>query len=246
MKQRYINTKMWEDSWFDQLDPTEKLFFVYLLTSPMTNIVGAYEVSKGTIGRCTGLESRVVDEILQRFTAVGKAYYIDGWVVLPNFIKHQNYKSPKIKAGIEAELQNIPDKVQRYIKIPYAYGMHTVSHSNTNTNTNGIAEETFKTNFKQPKKKSKNLLAQAKDICQLFTDHNGGSYLNTIHIEAVVGLLELHGIDRVTEVALFALSLTPKQYQVQIRKPVDLADHWPKIVDLIEAPEKESKYGIRY
>lgn len=148
-KQRYINTKIWEDSWFEQLDPTEKLFFVYLLTNPMTNIIGAYEISRGTIGKSTGLESRVVDEILSRFGTAGKAHYIKGWLVLPNFIKHQNYKSPKIRAGIEAELQNVPDDVQGYIKIPYAYGIDTLSHSNSNSNSNGIENpEPHKTFFK--------------------------------------------------------------------------------------------------
>ncbi len=125
---------------------------------------------------------------------------------------------------------------------------HQRYHSNKKTHTRREKEEEpeFKTNFKQGKKKTGNLISQAKEICQLFTEHTGGSYLNTIHIEAIVGLLEQHGIDSVRDTAQFALTLKPKEYQVQIRKPVDLADHWPKIVELMEAPAKESKYGIRY
>lgn len=133
-KQRMINTKIWEDAWFNQLDPIEKLFFIYLLTNPMTNIIGVYELSKGTIGRSTGLESRVVDEILSRFEKAGKVFYQEGWVILKNFIKHQNYKSPKIKAGIEAEMANLPQDIRKFVD--EGYGIDTLSHTNTNTNSN--------------------------------------------------------------------------------------------------------------
>lgn len=245
-KQRYINTKMWEDSWFVELDPIEKLFFIYLLTNPMTTIVGAYELSRGTIGRATGLESRVVDELLKRFGDSGKAHYINGWVVLPNFIKHQNYKSPKIRAGIEAELQNVPEEVQSYIKIPYAYGIDTVSHSNSNSNSNSngidpsLKEPTaFKTFFKQPKRKIKpgsNVISQAKQLCQLFTEYKGGDFMNKIHIDAMAGLLLIHGWDRTLEVATFALEIKPKEHQVKISNPIQLADKWAMVVELMEKP----------
>ncbi|MDQ3158791.1 MAG: hypothetical protein M3P98_01475 [bacterium] len=127
-KQRYINTKIWEDAWFSDLDQIEQLVFIYFLTNPMTNIIGAYELSKGTIGRATGLESRVVEEMLNRFEKAGKVYYVDGWVIIANFIKHQNYRSPKIQAGIENELKDIPDNVKKWIGIPYPYGIDTLSH----------------------------------------------------------------------------------------------------------------------
>ena len=135
-KQRYINTKIWEDAWFSQLDQIEQLVFIYFLTNPMTNIIGAYELSKATISRSVGLETQMLEEILRRFEVAGKIYYVNGWVVIPNFIKHQNYNSPKIQKGIEIELESTPDAVKKLLKIPYRYGIDTLSHSNTNTNTN--------------------------------------------------------------------------------------------------------------
>ena len=33
-KQRYINTKFWRDSYIEDLDPIEKLLFLYLLSNP--------------------------------------------------------------------------------------------------------------------------------------------------------------------------------------------------------------------
>ncbi len=141
---RMINTKIWEDAWFNDLDPTEKLLFVYLLTNPMTNILGAYELSKGTIGRATGLEKTVVEELLGRFERAEKVFYRNGWVIISNFIKHQNYKSPKIQAGMNKELENVPDHLVKLIKSPVKlYGMDTVSYiiTNTKANTNNEAED---------------------------------------------------------------------------------------------------------
>jgi hypothetical protein len=138
-KQRYINTKIWEDNWFSSLDQVEQLVFIYFLTNPMTNIIGAYELSKATITRSVGLDTLMLDELLKRFDEAGKVHYINGWVVLPNFIKHQNYKSPKIKKGIETELEEVPDEVKRYINIPYIYGIDTLSHL-IKYNTNIIKE----------------------------------------------------------------------------------------------------------
>lgn len=123
-KQRYINTKIWEDAWFSSLDQIEQLVFIYFLTNPMTNICGAYELSKGTIGRAVGLESLTLETILKRFEDDKKVFYRNGWVIIPNFIKHQNNSSPKIKKGIENELESVPNEIKELL----GYGIHTVSH----------------------------------------------------------------------------------------------------------------------
>lgn len=99
-------------------------------------------------------------------------------------------------------------------------------------------EAKFKTNFKQPslKKRSGHILAQVREICDMFREARGGEYYNTLNITPTVGLIQSHGIDRVREVSVAALALKPKQFQVEINKPVDLADHWGKVVELIENP----------
>ena len=130
-KQRYINTKFWEDCYISDLDPIEKLIFLYFLTNPATNIIGAYELPLKRMAVDTGIDKDMLKKILDRFEQDKKIFYKKGWVIISNFVKHQNTNSPKIQAGIKAEMQNIPDYL-----IPYIYGMDTVSHSNTNSNTN--------------------------------------------------------------------------------------------------------------
>lgn len=143
-KQRYINTKIWEDSWFSSLDQIEQLVFIYFLTNPTTNIVGAYELSKNTISRHTGLEALTLNEILSRFERSEKVFYVDGWIIISNFIKHQNYKSPKIIKGIKLSIEEMPEKIKSLVKMPefvkkkigYRYGIEGLSHSNSNLNSN--------------------------------------------------------------------------------------------------------------
>ena len=97
-KQRYINTRFWNDSYVSQLDPIEKLLFVYLLTNEHTNISGIYELPLKLIATETGLEESMIKKILPRLN--NKIRYIDGYVIIKNFVKHQETGSPNVKTGI--------------------------------------------------------------------------------------------------------------------------------------------------
>lgn len=245
MTKRMIDTRIWEDNWFSSLDQIEQLVFIYLLTNPMTNIVGAYEISKNTICRATGLEIMTLNEILKRFGVAKKVFYVEGYVILPNFIKHQNYNSPKIQKGIEIEINRLPTEVKKLLQIPYAYGMDTISHL-IKLNTKGI--QTISIN-KKPKLNTKGYKVKNKDavsrILELFSLSTGGSFNNRLHIEVIDHLVSQHGVDEVCKRAEFGLSLSPKEFQVQISKPVDLGDHWQALGELMEKPVR-SRYGIEY
>lgn len=143
-KQRYINTKFWDDSYIIELIPTEKFLYLYFLTSPLTNIAGIYEISKRRISFDTGLGIDEIRRILKKLENDKKVYYVDGWVIICNFPRYQDYeKSPKIKEGIEIILNNLPTSIKEKIdtlSIPYTYCQN---YSNTNTNTNTNSNNTF-------------------------------------------------------------------------------------------------------
>jgi hypothetical protein len=117
-KQRYINTRFWDDSYVIDLDPIEKLLFIYFLTNPLTSIVGAYEISARRIAFDTGIDRDMVPKILKRFEESGKIFYVDGWIVIKNFIKHQSI-NPKIVSGIRNELMNLPAPVRSVVAFEY-------------------------------------------------------------------------------------------------------------------------------
>jgi hypothetical protein len=110
-KKRFINTKFWQDNYISNLDPSEKLLSIYLLTNSSTNICGIYELPLKNVALETGLDIEMVFKILGRFNRDEKIYYLDGWVGIVNFAKHQAV-NPSIIQGIERSLkEDIPEKV---------------------------------------------------------------------------------------------------------------------------------------
>lgn len=119
---------MWADSWVSDLDPTEKLLWVYLLTNPYTEITGVYELPIRTIAFETGLDKDIARKVIERFERDGKVQYIDGWVVLTNFMRYQNTENIKIQKGIERALSELPKHVRDRVSIGYPYPTDGQSH----------------------------------------------------------------------------------------------------------------------
>jgi len=99
-KQRVIKDEMWDDEWFYDLDPSEKLVWLFLLTNQRANIIGIYKVNTRWIANLTGFDKDVVSTILDRFIKEEKIIFEDDWLALVNFHKHLAYKNPSIALGI--------------------------------------------------------------------------------------------------------------------------------------------------
>lgn len=106
-KSRYIDTHFWKDNYIIELDPSEKLLFLYLLTNPNTSISGIYELNIRQIAFDTGFDREMIIKIINRFERDGKVWYKNGWVILKNFVKHQRL-NPSIKLGIKRNLAELP------------------------------------------------------------------------------------------------------------------------------------------
>ena len=145
-KQRYIDTHFWRDTFISSLDPSEKLLFSYLLTNPETNLSGIYEINLKIMACDTGIDLEMCKKILSRFQEAKKVYYIDGWIVLCNFPKHQNFEErPKIKIAIDNQLLLIPETIRNMIaskSIPYVYDMHILPiYSDSDSDLNKIQDD---------------------------------------------------------------------------------------------------------
>ena len=128
-KERIVNTRFWNDGFVSQLDPTEKLLFIYFITNEHTNISGVYEIPPKIIAVETGLDVTMLDKIVPRLKP--KIFYEDSWVIMPNFPKHQHLESEKVKLGIARELSLIPRHILEKL-IPYGYPMDTLSYTKLN------------------------------------------------------------------------------------------------------------------
>jgi len=110
-KKRLINTEFWNDDFVQELDVEGKLLFLYLLSNPHTSICGVYKVSFRTISFETGIAFDRLSIVFERLSKASKVYYIDGFVVIKNFTKHQQSNN-NVKKGIERALSELPHELK--------------------------------------------------------------------------------------------------------------------------------------
>lgn len=109
--QRMVNTNFWKDSYVIDLDPVQKLLFLYFLTNPRTTLAGIYEISIREIAFDTGIDKDMVEKIIKKFCDDGKLHFEKNWIVLFNFVKHQRL-NPSMKVGIERAINELPQWIQ--------------------------------------------------------------------------------------------------------------------------------------
>lgn len=109
-KTRYVNTKFWDDSYIAELDAIDKLFFIYLLTNSAVELCGIYELPIKKMSFETGIPSDRLSIGFDRLSRDGKVYYIDGWVIIKNFLRHQS-TNPKMLKGAERCFNEIPLRI---------------------------------------------------------------------------------------------------------------------------------------
>lgn len=127
--QRYIDTSFWDDSWIQELDPSEKLLYIYLLTNPLTNIAGIMELTTKRICFDTGFNSDTVGHILKKFENAKKVYTFGNYLIIRNFPKHQQLENYKIKKGIETILSKLPEDLIEYLEeIDYQYDLSQLNN----------------------------------------------------------------------------------------------------------------------
>lgn len=127
--QRYISTSFWNDPWVQTLTPTEKFLYLYLLTNPLTNIAGVYEITERRMIFDTSLTSKQIRGALSKFGKAKKAVKYQNWIILPAWPSHQRYdKSDRIRKGIETILELLPSELLGVMdSIGYRYPIDTLS-----------------------------------------------------------------------------------------------------------------------
>lgn len=152
---RQIHVSMWKDEWILELEPAEKLLFVYLFSNESTSLSGLYKIAKRVICFETGLSMDFVSATLEKFAQAGKIYYEDGLIWVVN-LRRYNRGGPKVYTHILADVAAIPDcnLKRRYLayyatetsrddtspippdeeNIPYPYGIDTTSGSGVKCN----------------------------------------------------------------------------------------------------------------
>lgn len=147
-KERIINTRFWNDGFVSHLDPIEKLLFIYFLTNEHTNISGIYELPLKIAAVETGIDPSMMEKIMPRLSP--KVSYESGYVIIPNFVKHQHFDSGNVQVGIKRELSLIPshilDKAEGY-GYPLQGGPYT--KPNLTKPIGSVSDETLTPSFEE-------------------------------------------------------------------------------------------------
>ena len=115
MKLRSVDTAFWSDPFVENLDPIEKLLFLYLLTNNLTTLSGIYEISIRRIGNETGIDRDMVRKLLDRLEEAGKVYYFENHIILANYQSHQKY-NPMMQKNVVDQMSKLPEEVLAYVE----------------------------------------------------------------------------------------------------------------------------------
>src|SRR6185369_3132010 len=98
---RQVNTFFWDDPYIEDLCPNGKLLFIYLITTPLTNIAGSFEITLKKMHEHTSIPRDTISDLLKRFEADGKCIYKGNWMLVINTIEHQHWDTHEtIRKGI--------------------------------------------------------------------------------------------------------------------------------------------------
>jgi hypothetical protein len=112
-----IDTRFWDDAYVARLSPTEKLAFLYLLTSPLTTIAGVYELPLRRAAFDVGLPEPELAACISRLEQDGKVVRRGDWVGIVNFVRHQSL-NPSVRASVRAILRAAPPEVVSALRLP--------------------------------------------------------------------------------------------------------------------------------
>ncbi len=123
---RSINVKFWTDEWIEKLDQKGKLLFLYLLTNPLTNLLGIYKISIKRISFETGLTDEAIKDCLKSFESISKCFYFDEYIILVNHIKNQNLNTNMVK-NVMSDFDNLPNSLKDKLKLNHSECFESLS-----------------------------------------------------------------------------------------------------------------------
>jgi hypothetical protein len=234
-KKRYINTKFWSDTFIVELNPLDRYLFLYLLTNEHTDICGIYELPWRVMARESGLEDEMLQKMFKRLDE--KVYYIDGYIYIKNFAKHQAVNE-SIELGIKRSIALIPDNIIAKIK--------EIDTGCTQTGDNLPPSSDLLKPKPILKPKPKNMQPEVADesnnqivfIFNLFKTINPTiSYGNKTNRQAIKDLIRQFGYEKTVNTVNYAISIQGIQYAPTITNPYQLKT---KMGDLLVYYKKDN------
>jgi len=228
-----IKDSFWSDSYIANLDPIEKLLFVYLLTNPLCNIAGIYEIQLRRIAFDTGIDKDMLEKLFSRLEKDGKLIVIDDWIVIVNHIKHQSHTNPNINKGISRIIQELPEKIRdsKGLRgLPHLTLLNLTLPNLTLPNVTKPKTEDVVSVVEETKKED----SLIPEVIKLFEDvdpKNKTYYGNTSQRKACEFLIEEYTFEEVKKRISFLNRSNKQPYFPTITTPCQLRDKWVQLED---------------
>lgn len=147
MAKRLIDTALWNnEEIIENFTAEDKYFWLYLLTSPHTNILGVFKYSPALIARDMGLHKDTVVNLLYRFEKTHGLILADketSEVLILNWYKFNWTKSNSLVSALVAETEKVKSETLiseiRY-RIDTVSGRYGYRPINNNINSNNTDE----------------------------------------------------------------------------------------------------------
>jgi len=118
---RQVHRSFWESPSVEQLDPVEKLVYLYCISGPLSNMEGLYRCSLKRMAFETGLDQDTTGRIMERLESMQLAGHRDGWVCVTQATKHMP-GGPKMAEHARRLYESVPAEITAWTgKIGYAY-----------------------------------------------------------------------------------------------------------------------------
>lgn len=153
-----IYTKIWQDETFKTLDSDAQMLFIYLLTSPHSNLIGFYYLPMAYVAEDLGNPCETLSEPFRNLCERGLIEYDSAAkvVLVRNYLKYNPIQNPNQAKGAVSMLKNMPrthllaaflECVEKHcpnhfetLRKPFRKGFETVSKPESESDTDTESE----------------------------------------------------------------------------------------------------------
>lgn len=160
-KTRIVHTGIWDEDWFFQFSERAQRAYMFFVTNKNTEISGFYRMGMHELKLYFKLDEDKIRKTLKELEP--KIYYIDDWVVIPNYPKYQNVaNNVKVQISIEKYMKKIPKHILNYKSEIINHKSQIINHKSETIDSLPIA---YKEKAKPSKKPKESI-----DVNKLWTD----------------------------------------------------------------------------
>jgi hypothetical protein len=244
-----IRDSFWTDTYVEKLTPDEKLLFLYLLTNPLSNVAGIYEIRTKRIGFETGYDIEVVENILNRFERDKKVLRSGDWIILVNHMKNQSM-NPSIIQGCQRIFDELPLEMKQTVTgwvqggllnltllnltLPNLTEASACVDSTTHAEKKDVIVSSMETTYNP-------LGAEVIKAMESIDPKNKKYYGNKTQRAACDFLIEEYGLKEVTTRIRAVEKTNGMPYFPTITTPVQLRDKWVQLENAVNRKRTEIK-----